>query len=296
MSGGVCVVGSINLDLVVAVERLPAPGETVVGGDHEALPGGKGANQAVAAARLGRQTALVGRVGDDDAGRRLVAALRAEGVDVSAVAVDPAAPTGIALIAVDARGENAIVVSPGANARVAADDVERARESLAGAGVTLLQQEIPADAVAAAVRVSRGLVVLNPAPARPVPRDLLERVDVLVPNRGELAALAGAAPPAGAGEAAALAASLDGPRAIVVTLGAAGAVVVADGRSERVPAPDVEVVDTTGAGDAFCGALADALARGAEVVEATRHAVRAASLSVRRRGAQAGMPTAAELG
>jgi ribokinase len=132
MSGGVCVVGSVNLDLVVAVERLPAPGETVVGGDHEALPGGKGANQAVAAARLGRQTALVGRVGDDDAGRRLVAALRAEGVDVSAVAVDPAAPTGIALIAVDARGENAIVVSPGANARVAADDVERARESLAG--------------------------------------------------------------------------------------------------------------------------------------------------------------------
>jgi ribokinase len=296
MSGGVCVVGSINLDLVVAVERLPAPGETVVGGDHEALPGGKGANQAVAAARLGRQTALVGRVGDDDAGRRLVAALRAEGVDVSAVAVDPAAPTGIALIAVDARGENAIVVSPGANARVAADDVERARESLAGASVTLLQQEIPADAVAAAVRVSRGLVVLNPAPARPVPRDLLERVDVLVPNRGELAALAGAAPPAGAGEAAALAASLDGPRAIVVTLGAAGAVVVADGRSERVPAPDVEVVDTTGAGDAFCGALADALAGGAKVVEATRHAVRAASLSVRRRGAQAGMPTAAELG
>jgi ribokinase len=296
MSGGVCVVGSINLDLVVAVERLPAPGETVVGGDHEALPGGKGANQAVAAARLGRQTALVGRVGDDDAGRRLVAALRAEGVDVSAVAVDPAAPTGIALIAVDARGENAIVVSPGANARVAADDVERARESLAGASVTLLQQEIPADAVSAAVRVSRGLVVLNPAPARPVPRDLLERVDVLVPNRGELAALAGAAPPAGAGEAAALAASLDGPRAIVVTLGAAGAVVVADGRSERVPAPDVEVVDTTGAGDAFCGALADALAGGAKVVEATRHAVRAASLSVRRRGAQAGMPTAAELG
>ena len=288
----IAVVGSVNLDVVVPVERHPAPGETVLGGDRVDLPGGKGANQAVAAARLGRDVAIVGRVGADAAGRRLREGLRAEGVDVRHLAEDPDAPSGVALIAVAADGENTIIVSPGANARVSARDVEAARDVLAAAGVTLLQLEIPPEAVAAAVRAAGGTVVLNPAPARALDPAVLEGVDVLVPNRGELGLLAGAPAPEDAGQAVALARAVPGPRAVVVTLGAAGAVVVEQARVEHVPAPEADAVDATGAGDAFCGALADALSRGAELVEAARWGVAAAALSVERRGAQAGMPTA----
>jgi ribokinase len=282
----ICVVGSVNLDIVVAVERHPAPGETVLGGDRTELPGGKGANQAVAAARLGREVALVGRVGEDAAGTRLRAGLRDEGVDVTFLAADRDAPSGVALIAVAADGENTIIVSPGANAHVGEHDVAAARDVLAGAAVTLLQLEIPGAAVDAAVRGAGGTVVLNPAPARALEPQLLARVDVLVPNRGELALLGGSGAPE------AVARSLPGPGAVVVTLGADGALVVEGARVERVPAPRVEAVDTTGAGDTFCGALADALARGAELVEAARWAVAAAALSVGRAGAQGGMPAA----
>jgi len=282
----IAVVGSINLDIVVGVERHPAPGETVLGGDRVELPGGKGANQAVAAARLGAEVAFVGRVGDDDAGRRLRDGLAAEGVDVTHVRVDPDAPTGVALIAVDGAGENTIVVSPGANARVGAADVEAAREVLAGAAVTLVQHEVPEDAVAAAIAAAGGTVVLNPAPARAV----VAPVDVLVPNRGELEALAGRT-----GDPVALARSLDVARAVVVTLGDEGAVVVEGDRVERVPAPSVDAVDSTGAGDAFCGALAQALDAGADLVEAARRAARAASASVTKPGAQGGLPRAADL-
>jgi ribokinase len=277
----IAVVGSINLDVVVGVERHPAPGETVVGGDRMELPGGKGANQAVAAARLGATVGFVGRVGDDDAGRRLRDGLAGEGIDVAHVLVDPEAPTGMALIAVDGAGENTIVVSPGANARVGAGDVEAARDVLAGAAVTLVQHEVPEDAVAATIAGAGGAVVLNPAPARPI----VAAVDVLVPNRGELEALAGRA-----GDPVELARGLGGVRAVVVTLGAEGAVVVEGDRAELIPAPRVEAVDTTGAGDAFCGALAQALDSGADLVEAASWATRAAAASVTRLGAQAGMP------
>jgi ribokinase len=282
----IALVGSINLDVVVGVERHPVPGETVVGGDRQELPGGKGANQAVAAARLGATVAFVGRVGDDDAGRRLREGLAAEGVDVTHVRVDPDAPTGMALIAVDGAGENTIVVSPGANARVGAADVEAARDVLAGAAVTLVQHEVPDDAVAAAIAGAGGTVVLNPAPARPIAAP----VDVLVPNRGELEALAGRA-----GDPIALARSLDAARAVVVTLGSEGAAVIEGSRVERIPAPRVDAVDTTGAGDAFCGALAQALDAGADLVEAARWAVRAAAASVTKPGAQGGLPRAADL-
>ena len=282
----IAVVGSINLDVVVEVERHPAPGETVPGGDRRELPGGKGANQAVAAARLGAQVALVGRVGDDDAGRRLRDGLAAEGVDVAHVVVDPSAPTGMALIAVDRTGENTIVVSLGANARVSAADVESASDLLAGAALTVAQHEVPEDAVAAAIAGAGGSVVLNPAPARPV----IARVDVLVPNRGELEALAGRS-----GDPVELARGLDVAGAVVVTLGGDGAVVVEGDRVTPVAAPVVEAVDTTGAGDAFCGALASALDRGAELVEAARFAVRAAAASVTKPGAQGGLPRAADL-
>jgi ribokinase len=277
----IVVVGSINLDLVVAVDRHPAPGETVIGGDVRELPGGKGANQAVAAARLGARVAMVGRVGGDGAGTRLRDGLAAEGVDVAHVREDRDAPTGRALIAVDAGGENTVVVSPGANGRVGGDDVEAARAMIADASVLLLQHEVPAEAVAAAIAAAGGTVVLNPAPARA----LAAPVDVLVPNRGELEALVGRG-----GDPADLARSLHGARAVVVTLGAEGAVAVEGDMVQRVAAPVVEVVDTTGAGDAFCGALAAALAEGAAVVEAARWAVRAAAVSVTRVGAQGGLP------
>jgi ribokinase len=282
----IALVGSINLDLVVEVERHPAPGETVIGSDRRELPGGKGANQAVAAARLGAEVAFVGRVGADDAGRRLRDGLAAEGVDVAHVRVDPQAPTGMALIAVDRAGENTIVVSSGANARVSAADVDAARDALSGAAVTLVQHEVPEAAVAAALAAGGGTVVLNPAPARPLVAD----VDVLVPNRGELEALAGRS-----GDPVELARGLDAARAVVVTLGSEGAVVIEGERVERVPARRVDVVDTTGAGDAFCGALAQALDGGAELVEAARFATRAAAASVTHPGAQAGLPRLADL-
>ena len=267
------------------MQRHPAPGETVLGGDRTDLPGGKGANQAVAAARLGNEVALIGRVGADDAGRGLRAGLEAEGVGVAHLRADPDAPSGVALIAIAPDGENTIIVSPGANARVGADDVAAAAEVLAGAAVTLVQLEIPEPAVRAAAQAAGGILVLNPAPARAIDHGVLARVDVLVPNRGELALLGGP------GEPAAVARSLAGPGAVVVTLGGEGALVVEGDRVEHVSARDVDVVDTTGAGDAFCGALADALGRGATVVEAARWAVAAAALSVTRLGAQGGMPT-----
>jgi ribokinase len=277
----IAVVGSINLDLVVAVDRHPTPGETVVGGDCRQLPGGKGANQAVAAARLGATVAMVGRVGADAQGAWLREGLWTEGVQVEHVREDRQAPTGVAMIAVDARGENTIVVSPGANARVDARDVAAAREVVGGAEVVLVQHEVPQEAVAAAIATAGGTTVLNPAPAR----GLAAPVDVLVPNRGELETLSG-----GRGDPVTLARSITAAGAVVVTLGVEGAVVVEGDRVERVRAPQVEAVDTTGAGDAFCGALAEAMAGGATVVEAARWAVRVAAVSVTRAGAQGGLP------
>jgi ribokinase len=277
----IAVVGSINLDLVVAVDRHPAPGETVVGGDCRQLPGGKGANQAVAAARLGSEVAMVGRVGADAQGAWLREGLWTERVDVEHVREDRVAPTGVAMIAVDARGENTIVVSPGANARVDARDVAAASDVVRGAEVVLVQHEVPAAAVAAAIATAGGTVVLNPAPAR----GLAAPVDVLVPNRGELETLAG-----DRGDPVTLARSITAARAVVVTLGEEGAIVVEGDRAERVRAPHVEAVDSTGAGDAFCGALAEAMAGGATVLEAARWAVRVAAVSVTRPGAQGGLP------
>jgi ribokinase len=282
----IVVVGSINLDLVVTVERHPAPGETVMGGDRRELPGGKGANQAVAVARLGAEVAMVGRVGPDAQGARLRDHLADEGVDVEHVAIDDDAPTGMALIAVDGSGENTIVVSPGANAQVGAGDVQAAGEVLSGAAVTLLQHEVPASAVDAAIGAAGGTVVLNPAPARALTRE----VDVLVPNRGELARLARRE-----GDPVELARGLERARAVVVTLGSEGVVVVESERAERIEAPRVNAVDSTGAGDAFCGALAQALADGAELVEAARWAVRVAAVSVTRVGAQSGLPRRADV-
>lgn len=290
----VAVIGSLNLDLVVPVPRHPRPGETVLGGDHFTNPGGKGANQAVAAARLGRRVAMVGRVGDDPAGRTLLGAVSGAGVDVSHVGVTEGVPTGLAVVMVDEHGENAIVVSAGANARLSGADVTAAGPMLREAAVTLVQLEVPLDAVEEAVARAGSSVILNPAPATPLPDDLLAGVDVLVPNRTELAALVGGCVPDTLPDAEALARRCRCP-AVVVTLGARGALLVQADRAVHVVAPEVQVVDTTAAGDCFCGALADALVRGEPLEAAVRWAVRAAALATTRPGALASLPTAEEV-
>jgi ribokinase len=291
----VAVVGSINQDLVVTVPRHPAPGETVLGTGHTTGPGGKGANQAVAAARLGARVAFVARVGDDAPGKESLAAMEASGVDVSRVGVDATARTGIAVVAVDEAGENSIVVSPGANAYCSPSDVDGARELLDRAEVTLIQLEIPLETVIRAAELAGHRLVLNPAPARALPPRLLGVVDVLVPNRSELALLAGVAEPSSIDAAAKATAGISGPGAVVVTLGADGALVVVGGRADHIPAPEVQAVDTTGAGDAFCGALAAAMAAGTPLIDAVDMAVHAGALATTRIGAQSALPTRSDL-
>ena len=296
-AGDVLVVGSINVDLVVRVARLPATGETVSGGTFAQHHGGKGANQAVAAARMGATVTLVGAVGDDEFGRAALVDLAAEGVDVSRVKVLSGLPTGVAVIVVDERGENHIAVASGANAALDGEMVEAALTGYQPRpdGLLLANFEVSDDAIAAAVRFAagRGLrVLVNPAPARELPPELLEMSAVLLPNEHEAEALTGEHKPL---EAARLLAARTGAP-VIVTLGPGGALVVGDEGTERLPAPAVEVVDTTGAGDAFAGALAAELAAGSSLLEAARVAVRAASLSVTAAGARPGMPYRAGLG
>lgn len=288
----IVVVGSLNLDTTIRVEHLPAPGETVVGTGRWTDTGGKGANQAVAAARLGRDVAMVGAVGDDDAGRALRNAVASDGVDVSHLGTS-GVPTGTALIAVDDGGENMIVVDPGANGTLMPSDLPG--DLLGAAVVTLLQHEIPAETVKAAVKMAGGTVVLNPAPGRPLAREVLERVSVLVPNAIELAVLTGREIADDPDQVVKTARSLQGPQSIVVTLGAYGALVVQGEDVTHVPAPEVDAVDPTAAGDAFCGGLADALVDGIELVEAVRWAVRCGAVTVTRPGAQSSLPTRSEV-
>lgn len=284
----VVVVGSLNVDRSVKVPRFPAPGETVLGDDLHVDNGGKGANQAVAAARLGARVAMVGAVGADADGAGLKEALTAEGIDTSAIVTSSRA-TGAAFITIDASGENSIVVAPGANGVLSQEDVENAASRIGEADVVMAQLEIPLPAVRAAREATRGLFLLNPAPASAISGSWLSTVDVLVPNRGELQALSGMAVTDDPATLTAAAATL-GVGVVVVTLGSTGALVVARGSSELVPAREARVVDTTGAGDSFCGALAVALAGGSSPVEAARFATRCAAWTVGRRGAQASLP------
>ncbi|GAB4109798.1 MAG: ribokinase [Acidobacteriota bacterium] len=294
----VVVVGSSNTDMVVRLPVLPAPGETVLGGEFYQAAGGKGANQAVAAARLGAEVRLVARVGDDSLGREAVRRFQAEGILTDAVVVDPEAASGVALIMVDARGENMIAVASGANRRLSPADVDAVAEHLPGS-VLLVQLEIPLETVERAVTLAWNAgapVILNPAPACPLPDALLRQVSILTPNEGELAVLAGR--PVHDPETARLAAASLLERdvnTVIVTLGAQGALLVDSGGSRLEPARRVEAVDTTAAGDAFNGALAWALAGGAPLAEAVRLANRAASISVTRPGAQPSLATRREL-
>ena len=281
------------MDISVGVESLPIPGETVLGGEALWSGGGKGANQAVAAARLGREVAMVGCVGSDSAGADLVNRLSADGIDVANVSVLEGVASGLALIAVDTNsGENSIVVSSGANAHVTPGQVAKC-SALASAKVVLLQLEIPVGAVAAAAVAANGIVILNPAPANAAAAQLLTGVDVIVPNEHELATLAGTDPLKTGDQLLSAAEGLPGDADVVVTLGSAGALVVPRRRPAGhffVEAHKVEAVDTTAAGDSFCGALADALARDESLRSAVEWAIRVAALTVQKHGAQDSLP------
>ncbi|MEV0553992.1 ribokinase [Streptomyces sp. NPDC050597] len=289
------VVGSANADLVIGVERRPGAGETVLGSDLALHPGGKGANQAVAAARLGARTGLLARVGDDAHGRLLLDSQRAAGVDTAGVLVG-GAPTGVALITVDPSGDNSIVVSPGANGRLTPDDVHAASALLAASRVVSAQLEIPLETV---VEVVRGLpsgtrFVLNPSPPRELPEEVLAACDPLIVNEHEarvvLGADAGRTPEEWAGALLAL-----GPRSVVVTLGEEGALVADASGTARVPSVKVNAVDTTGAGDSFTAALAWRLGAGESLADSAAYAARVGAVAVTREGAQASFPTAEEV-
>jgi ribokinase len=270
VSVSLAVVGSANLDLVARTERLPRPGETVTGANFARIPGGKGANQAVAAARLGAEVRFVGAVGRDDFARQTLEAMHADGVRADVVELD--APTGIALIVVDDTGENTIVVAPGANAELRPEHVE-----VGEADAVLCQLEIPLDTVAEAARQARFLC-LNAAPARALPSELLARVDLLVVNRYELETL-------GAQQG-----------FVALTLGAEGAVLLEGGEEvSRAEPPRVEAVDGTAAGDAFTACLLVSLLEGRQRDEALRRACAAGALAASRPGSQPSLPTAAEI-
>ncbi len=293
----IVVVGSSNTDMIVQADRLPLPGETVLGGDLAIAPGGKGANQAVAAARLGAAVTFVARVGQDMFGREAVENFHREGLDIRYLAQDPQAPSGVALIIVGPGGQNIIAVAPGANRRLTPADVEAARPAFAQARAVLLQLEIPIETVLAAAQAGRAAgatVILNPAPApsRPLPVALFEAVDILTPNETEAAVLTGKQEP----EEAAAALLARGVGTVIVTLGAEGALVATGSdHMRRIPGFRVKAVDATAAGDAFNGGLAVALARGEPLDAAVRYAHAVAALSVTRLGAQPSLPTAAEV-
>jgi ribokinase len=298
MSGApqLLVIGSLNTDLLVRVRALPGPGETVTGGVFEMAGGGKGANQAVAAARAGASVAMVGAVGADEFGARLLEELAGEGVNVAGVARLPGVATGLAAIVVDEEGENQIAVASGANHALGAGHVERAfgELDLSQARCALLSLEVDDEVVVeGAERAAAGgmAVVVNPAPARPLPPELVAHRPIVTPNVGEAAELTGRQDPVEA--AAAMVES--GAATALVTVGEQG-VLVADGtRVERIEAPAVPVRDTTGAGDTFSGVLAAGLARGWELDRAARWATAAAALSVTKSGARGGMPAASEI-
>jgi ribokinase len=294
----IIVFGSINMDLVSQVPRLPAPGETLRGSDFFTVPGGKGANQAAACARLGAPVAMIGRVGEDVFGTALLNGLKNYGVDVSGVTITPG-PSGVAVIAVDEQAENNIVIIPGANGQIGLEDLVRLDTALAGADSLLLQLEIPLEAVTAAARLAHHRnvrVLLDPAPASPLPDELYGLVDWLTPNESECAALVGfPVPDSESAERAAEILIRRGVKHIIIKMGWRGAYLHDGISGTLIPGFRVEAVDTTAAGDAFNGALAVALCNGLALHEAVRFANAAGALSTTRRGAQPSMPSADEI-
>jgi ribokinase len=294
MTARVVVVGSLNMDLVIRSARIPQPGETILGGEFHSIPGGKGANQAVGTARLGAHVSMVGRVGDDAFGNQLLKNLSADGIDHTFVLRDGTSATGVALIVVDDAGQNTIVVASGANMRLSPSDVDAAAAVFATADALLLQLESPLQTVIHAAKLARAhgvTVILNPAPARPLPQELLTLVDVLVPNESETSLLTGM-PVANLDEAVAASAALHqaGVGTVILTLGERGALLAEERATRVLPAFEVEPLDTTAAGDAFLAGLAVALAEGRNPDEAVRWGNAAGALATTRLGAQTSLP------
>jgi ribokinase len=294
MPAKIVVVGSLNMDLIVSAPRIPVSGETIIGHDFHTAPGGKGANQAVAAARLGARVSMVGRVGDDPYGQTLLDGLAADGVDATWVRRDADSHTGVALITLDHAGQNSIVVSSGANWRLSAADVDAAEGIIAKAHLLLLQLETRPQVVARAAELAgaHGVpVLLNPAPARTLSPDLLARVAYLIPNESEAALLSGRpATDEGSAREAGRALREMGAEVVVLTRGESGAYLVAEGVETHVPAFGVAAVDTTAAGDAFVAGFAVARASGRSLQEAARFAAAAGALATTRLGAQPSLP------
>ncbi len=288
----IAVVGSLMMDLVVRAPRLPSRGESLIAHSFQTFIGGKGGNQATAAARLGADVTMIGKVGDDDFGRAILANLRREGIDTSGVIADSPIGTGVAVPIVLDDGDNAILAIPRANLALDAEDVERARASIAAADMLMVQFEVGMAATESAMRIARSAgrtVMLNPAPIAPHPPGLLAMADVLLPNEVEAAALA---PQAGGNHRAeAQFLRSRGPATVVITLGENGALVATNDRVTEVPAFPVAALDSVGAGDAFCGAYAVALAEGATPFEAARFGAAAGAVAVTRSGAAASLPS-----
>ncbi|WP_051388801.1 ribokinase [Arthrobacter sp. 35W] len=296
-TGKVVVVGSLNEDLVVTAIRAPGPGETLMAAGHSTGLGGKGANQAVAARRMGAAVEMLGTLGEDPVASRFRTLFQTEGIETGLLSRDPDGYTGLAVIVVDAAGENRILVSPGVNAATTIAPSGPAIEKLAQADVVLAQLEVPAETIARAFAAAQGVRILNAAPAGPLPPELLSSVDVLVVNESELAAVTGSATEAkDLAEVAEQASRLETKPIIVVTRGAAGCVIIPPGEKPiTFDAQRVEAIDTTGAGDCFCGTMAAQLALGHPLAEAVALGVRAATLSATRPGAIASLPYLSEL-
>ncbi|HLE50612.1 MAG TPA: ribokinase [Anaerolineales bacterium] len=294
MSGHILVVGGLNMDLVIKTPRYPEYGENLIGSDFNIYPGGKGANQAVAAARLGASVKMVGRLGTDAFGETLLEAVTQSGVETAYIQRDAQAATGVAVIIVDSRGQNTIVVAHGANDHLTPEDISAAEDAFRNASVMVLQLEIPLPATARAIQLGRkhgAQVVLNPGPARVVDAAFLSEVDYLIPNQNELATLTGMK---SIPEAVNTLRSW-GVQQVIVTLGSDGVLVVGDDLEVNLPAHQVQVVDTTAAGDSFVGAFAVALNEGLPTRQAAAWANAAGALAVTKAGAQPSLPTRAEL-
>lgn len=293
MKPRILVVGSSNTDMIIQLERIPRPGETILGGTFHTAAGGKGANQAVAAARAGGEVTFIARLGRDVFGDQAVSGFRRDGINVQYIFRDKTAPSGVALIFVAKDGENSIAVASGANAKLSPADVRNAKAAFAGARVLLMQLETPLETVRAAAELAanHGVpVILNPAPARPLPDTLLKRISILTPNETEAELLTDAT-----GKEAAARLRARGVATVILTLGARGALVADDTGTRLVRGFKVKAVDTTAAGDVFNGALAVALAEGQPLDEAVRFANAAAAISVTRLGAQPSAPTRCEI-
>ena len=289
----ILVVGSLNADLVVRAPRFPQPGETISGEDLKIIPGGKGANQSVAAARQGASVAMVGRVGNDSFGPELINNLKQNGVDTSHVQIDAQAASGTATIIVDGNGQNSIVLSPGGNGRVSTEDVNNV--SFSDYNLLLLQLEIPVEPVLAAARRAKEhslQVVLNPAPARALPEELIVLPDFIVPNEGELSLLTNKqVQDVSSAENAAKVLLTEGAQTVIVTLGANGALIVNKEVTKHIPSFKVDVVDTTAAGDAFIGGFASALLQDKPLEDAVRYGCACGALAATKFGAQPSLPT-----